>query len=558
MAFAMLQSIRDVDWSPLEQQLGGRLIKISSPLEELATSQASRAASDGFFAKIQNPYLLGDNPALTQTFGWAGAWTTHASDYAVVAASAEDVASAIDFARKNGLRLVVKGGGHSYFGNSNAPNSLLLWTRRMNAVELHNAFVPKGAPRDISSVPAVSIGPGAIWGSVYHKVAVEHGRYVQGGGCLTVGVSGFTLGGGFGSLSKNFGTGASNLLEAEVVTADGRIRTVNDWNEPDLFFALRGGGGGSFGVVTRLTMLTHQLPETIGAVLFEVEAHSDEAWRSMVARIIDFYATTLFNPIWGEQIRFSPGRKVSVAMLFHGLDESSARAVWQPFFGWLAERSNDYSMKREPIFLAVSGRQFWDPAFLRSMPDIVLTDDRPDAPASNIYWATNRSEAGQVIQAYESCWLPAALLQAAERPKLVDALVEAAAEWSIALHVNKGLAGGSEEALARTRRTATNPSVLNSFALIICASEGSPAWPGIAGHEPDLADARQAAASVSKAMVPIYRIAPGSGAYLSETNYFTRDWKHAYWGDNYRRLAAVKRRYDPDGLFRVHHGVEPV
>ncbi len=95
------------------------------------------------------------------------------------------------------------------------------------------------------------------------------------------GVAGFVQGGGFGSLSKQFGTGAANLLEAEVVTTDGRIRVVNKAEDPELFFALRGGGGGTFGIVTRLTLRTHPLTQTIGAVIFAVQAKSDAAWRAL-------------------------------------------------------------------------------------------------------------------------------------------------------------------------------------------------------------------------------------------------------------------------------------
>ena len=88
---------------------------------------------------------------------------------------------------------------------------------------------------------------------------------MQGGGCTTVGVAGLVQGGGFGSFSKGFGTAASGLLEAEVVTADGRVRIANACTNPDLFWALKGGGGGSFGVVTRLTLRTHELPAFFGA-----------------------------------------------------------------------------------------------------------------------------------------------------------------------------------------------------------------------------------------------------------------------------------------------------
>ena len=105
--------------------------------------------------------------------------------------TAQDVAAAVNFARDNKLRLVVKGGGHSYLGTSNAGNSLLIWTRRMNAMTLHDDFVAAGCAGRQPPQSAVTVGAGAIWAHTYNKVTTEGGRYVQGGGCLTVGVAGF-------------------------------------------------------------------------------------------------------------------------------------------------------------------------------------------------------------------------------------------------------------------------------------------------------------------------------------------------------------------------------
>jgi FAD/FMN-containing dehydrogenase len=553
--FAQLVATARAPWGRLRAKLGSRLIRVRSPLEQAARRGASGAAE--LLPRLKNPYFLADEPGLAQSLGWVDAWTFQPSDYAVAAESAADIAAAVDFARTNRIRLAVKGGGHSYFGNSNAPRSLLVWTRRMESIELDDAFLPKGAPADHRPLPAVTVGAGALWGRVYDKVA-KAGGYVQGGGCLTVGVAGFTLGGGFGSLSKAFGTGAANLLEAEVVTADGRVRTANAWSEPELFFALRGGGGGSFGIVTRVTMRTHDLPESIGAVLFEVTASSDEAWQALIAHTFAFYRESLFNPVWGEQLRFAPGWKMSVTMLNHGLSEDRMRAVWRPLLEWLQASPANYRFESDPLFLVLPAKRFWDPELLRSLPGIVLTDDRAGAPRSNIYWASNAGEAAQVLHAYQSAWLPARLLDPDRRPALVEAIAAASSRWSITLHTNKGMAGGSSDAIARTVETATNPDVLDAFALVICAAEGPPAWPGIPGFEPDVARARRDAAAVTRAMAPIRRLLPAASAYMSEADFFDPDWKQAYWGRNYTRLAATKRRYDPGGLFQVHHGVEHI
>ena len=183
--------------------------------------------------------------------------------------------------RNNNLRLVVRGGGHSYLGTSNAPDSLLIWTRRMNDITLHDAFVAQGCAGRDSPQPAVSVGAGAIWMHTYNAVTTKGGRYVQGGGCGTVGVAGLVQGGGFGSYSKFYGTAAAALLEAEIVTADGAVRIANACTHADLFWALRGGGGGSFGVVTRLTLRTRDLPTFFGIVNATIQAASAEAYRRL-------------------------------------------------------------------------------------------------------------------------------------------------------------------------------------------------------------------------------------------------------------------------------------
>jgi FAD/FMN-containing dehydrogenase len=368
-------------------------------------------------------------------------------------------------------------------------------------------------------------------------------------------VAGFVQGGGFGSLSKQFGTGAASLLEAEIVTADGTIRIINQVQEPDLFMAIKGGGGGTFGVVTRMTMRTHELPRTIGAVNFEVQASSDAAWQALVAHMIDFYAEALFNPTWGEIIRFAPGRTLSVLMMFHGLDEAQARSIWQPFLAWMATRPSDIELKGRPRFIAVPGNRFWDPSFLRDVPGAVIADDRPGAPASNVFWAANLGEAGQVLNGYQSAWLPQSLLSAERRAALVEALVAGSSQWPVALHVNKGMAGGTLAALSLTEATSTNPAVLDAFALLICAADAAPAWPGISGFEPDVATGRNEAAAVRRAMAPFMALVPEAGAYMSEGDYFDDKWRSRYWGAHYLQLQTTKRKYDPASVFHGHQTV---
>jgi FAD/FMN-containing dehydrogenase len=542
----------DAQWEELNRQVGGRLIKVKSPLAECAAAPSDPACAQTF-KELKNPYFLGDGVGLTQSLGWVDAWTSRPSVYAVAAESAADVAAGIIFARKTNLRLVVKGGGHSYQGTSNAADSLLIWTRHMNKIVLNDAFVGAGCEGRAASQPAVSIGAGAIWAHVYNEVMTKAGRYVQGGGCMTVGVAGLVLGGGFGSFSKSYGLAGANLIEAEVVTADGEIRIANACSNPDLFWALKGGGGG-FGVVTRVTLRTHALPEFFGGVSAIIHATSDDAHRRLIARAVDFYAEALFNPHWGEQILMGRGY-LAISMVSQGLGKHEAEAVWKPFFDWVAASPQDFSIAQAPIIYAGPARLRWDPSVLKSIPGVVMADDRPGAPADNIFWAGNLEETGLVWHAYQSAWLPQSLLADDQRAKLADALFAAAKGWGLSLHFNKGLAGATSEAIATAKDTAMNSAVTDAFALVISGAGQQPAYPGIPGHEPNVAKARSEAEAVGKSMDEIRKLLPRVGSYVWETDFFQANWQDAFWGENYARLTAVKEKYDPDGLFFLHHGV---
>jgi FAD/FMN-containing dehydrogenase len=385
-------------------------------------------------------------------------------------------------------------------------------------------------------------------------VTTKGGRYVQGGGCMTVGVAGLVLGGGFGSHSKGYGPAAASLVEAEVVTADGEVRIANACSNSDLFWALKGGGGG-FGVVTRVTLRTHQLPDFFGGVFATVRATSDDAYRRLIAKTVEFYAQALFNPHWGEQVGFGPSGAVAISMVFQGLTSRQATDVWRPFFDWVSASPQDFALVSAPLIGALPAQHFWDPSVLKSLPGRVLADDRPGAPADNIFWAGNLEEAGVIWYAYQSAWLPQSLLADDQRGGLADALFAAAQQWSFSLHFNKGLAGAAPDAIAAAKDTAMNPAVVDAFALVISGALGQPVYPGVPGHEPDDAAARRQLEAVDRSMNEIRKLLPRVGSYVWETDYFQANWQDAFWGENYARLRAVKQKYDPEGLFFLHHGV---
>ncbi len=535
------------EWGKLNKRVEGRLVVPRSPLGCLPEG------CGGALEALKNPFYIGDEVGLTETSGWIDAWTSQQSAYAVVAAKTQDVVEAVNFSRKHRLRLVVKGGGHSYGGASQAADSLLVWTRSMNAVVLHDAFISQGCGGKRAPQPAVSIEAGAMWIDAYHAVTTQAGRYVQGGGCTTVGTAGLVQSGGFGSFSKNFGPAAAGLLEAEIVTADGEAIIVNECQHADLFYALKGGGGGSFGVVTRLVLRTHPLPSSFGAVFGAVAASSETAYRALIAKAIRFYRDQLFNRHWGEQMVFRRDNVLELALVFQGLSQGEVEALWAPFLDSV-RADRHLSFAREIKIVSLPPRHFWDAEFLRQhLPTVLVVDGRSAAPPHHFVWAGDEAQAGWFIHGYRSAFLPQSLLLDDAQPRLVDALFAATRQAGMSLHFNKGVAGAPPEAIAAAKETALNPDALDAFALAICAAYGPPAYAGMPA--PDVSAARADAARINRAMEELLKSAPGAGSYVSESDYFEPRWQTSFWGSNYAKLAAVKRSYDPQGLFWVHHGV---
>ena len=502
---------------------------------------------------MTNPFWLGDQPGLSQSSGWLDCWQAAPSAYVLAAESADDVAKAVRFARARGVKLVVRGGGHSYLGGSTAPAALMIWTRRMRQVSVHERFIPQGS--SASPVPAVSLGAGCIWMDAYKAVTTGAGRYVQGGGCTTVGCAGLIQGGGFGSHSKAYGTAAASLLEAEVVTADGRVRVVNARRDPELFWALKGGGGGTFGVITRVTLATHPLPDTFGAANMVIKATSDDAYRRLICRFVAFYADSLHNPRWGEQVRARPDNRLGVQMVMNGLSTAEANKVWAPFLDWVRAAPADYTFDASPLILALPARRFWDASFYKTLPvKVIRSDDRPGAGAGDFWWDGDGEQAGAWWRAYQSAWLPASLLAPGQQARLADAWFAASRHATLSLHFNKGLSGAPDAVRALSRDTATNPQMVDAFALAITASSEAAAFDGLPAEH--LPEARGARDRINACMAALRSAAPNAGAYVNECDYHQADWKKAFWGSNHPRLVAAKRRYDPEGMFSVHHGVE--
>jgi FAD/FMN-containing dehydrogenase len=543
------------DWAALRREVRGNLLEPAPLLADCIRAPAGTSCST-LLGHLQNPYFIGDQASGTQVSGWLDAWQPAVSRYAVASRTAADVVAAVNFGRKRNLRLVVKGGGHSYQGTSNAPDSLLIWTRAMRAVTLHDRFVGKGCEGFDDPAPAVTIEAGALWMDVYDAVTTRAGRYVQGGGCATVGVAGLVQSGGFGSFSKRYGTAAGWLLQAEVVTADGMLRTVNSQSDPDLLWALKGGGGGNWGVVTKLTLRTHELPAYFGAAYGAIKAAADPAFRRLIRRFVDFYSENLFNPHWGESVSIGRDNVLKISMVSQGLNTESARGIWQLFFEFAAASPAEFTFVEEPGAISRSARDWWNVQERRRRGSkSVVFDDRPDAPATHAWWSGDQEQVGGFLHAYDSAWLPASLLDAPNRDRLADALFFGSRHMNIELHFNKGLAGAPPESIKAAQTTPMNPAAVDAFALAIVAAGGRPRYEGMPGLTTDDSQARQNVVNVNRAMDRLLEISPRPGSYVSESNFFNPRWQDAFWGGNYQRLLEIKQRYDPGGLFFVHHGI---
>lgn len=541
-------------WKALADSLEGTLEDCVRPVDVIM-AQHGGALDDAARAELQNPFLIQDFSGGTQSAGWLDGWVAQPSAHVVIPRSAQDISKAITFAHEHALRLVVKGGAHSYLGQSNAPDSLMIWTRDLKGLTIHDGFVPQGCDGKVAPHPAVSVASGEKFVSLYDFVIRQHGRYVQGGGCTSVGVGGHLQTGGFGSYSKYGGMTCASLLEAEIVTADGQIRVVNECQNPDLFWAIKGGGAG-WGITTRVTLATHELPALLGFMVHGIKARDEDTFRTLTAKFLGFARENLINPTWGEQASFTSDNVLSIQMSFQGLDEKQAAAVWQPFLAWVAERKADYAVADPLRFIVTPARHWWDFEHRKAhYPETIRIDMRGGKETGRFWWNGNTSEVGIFLTGYESLWLPQRLLEESGATALTDALVNASRRYVTTLHFNKGLGGATQARREEARKTAVHPSAIDAFALVIIAGGQIGKFPGIKGEDPDYSAGRTDAQNISTAFAEFRRIAPEAGSYSSEMSYHEPDWQKSAWGENYGRLLEIKNKYDPDGFFTGHHQV---
>jgi FAD/FMN-containing dehydrogenase len=413
-------------------------------------------------------------------------------------ASAADVAAAVGFARAHGLLLGVKGGGHNIAGTAIAEGGLTLDLSGLCQLTVD----PEAG--------LAHVGPGCRLADV-DGATQAHGLATPLGFISKVGVAGLTLGGGLGYLTRRFGWTADNLVEAEVVCADGQVRTASRERHPDLFWALRGGGG-NLGVVTRFTFQLHRVgPQVVGGLIawpFERAEEVMAAYRTLTAAAPRELATWLIL-LNAPPAPFVPaawhGRRLCTFAVCHSGDPGDAerdlapvRALGDPVFDLLGPQPytevQSYLDDTEPD----GHHYYWRTEFLAGLEDGLLAGMR---------------------ELFADCPIPEAELGV--------------------LHLSGAL----------NERPADDGAVGNRDARYVLGVNGM--W---APDEPEAGRFRQWVRDAGARLRPW---STGATYINFQTADEGDDRVRATYGANYDRLVEVKRRYDPDNLFRANRNIRP-
>ncbi len=440
-------------------------------------------------------------------------------------AHAGDVAVCLDFARRAGVPVVPRGGGHSYAGWSTRTGALVVDTGAMASVAVEG--------------DGVRVGAGARLGDV-HAALAGRGLSVPTGLCPSVGIAGLTLGGGLGPASRAYGTTADRLTWARVVTADGTVREVSADRDPDLFWALCGGGGGNFGVVTDLRFLTHPVGDCAFA-----ELHWPEGGSAGVLRGWQRWLDGLPDPFW-SQVEFTVEAGASAPGTGAAAAAPSVRAV------------------------CLDGRQELE-GELRRLSDLVGAEPRDSWIVVRSHGDTVRALAGCLDLSATECRLPGTLPGRDPRgrlgrdsyaarsdfwagPGLPDAAIgalldavrrygAAAPRGGLAVVQLDGVCGGAVNRVpAGATAFAHRDSAFLAQYLVY--------WPESAAA----ADVARHEAWLDGLWQDLRPWASGR-AYQNYIDPKLSGWREAYYGPNLARLEEVRRTHDPDRLFRFPQAV---
>jgi len=595
-------------WRQLNVSVNGNLVggaSAESPLQPCASSQPGAACELALNRSSATEFWNMQFPGGFQSSGLYGGFSTRASEVAIMAQSAQEIQTAVAFAATHGLRLIVKGAGHDYMGRNTAtaPGSLLISTQAMKAITWSG------------DNETVTVEAGVVWQDVYLQ-AQERGRFVLGGHCPSVGAAGgFPTGAGYGPNSRMYGTAADNMLSASVVVASGELLHCSETSHPDLFWALRGGGGGTFGVITNITYKTHSAPTTGGNVAGTVVCPDTPSYEHLLSQFVSFLPS-LFTPHWGDSVTLShsfclpsdPSSTrcsrwgIQLSLRYLTLSTEEARALWEPWERNVQASSCQWSQNMTftemPTVTLADGRRIiheypypgahyphtGDPqvdsrlvdGFLgqlnqfslgqthRYVPEAEMRSD-PTGIAQKLLKLSRFSTSYRVLTLSKA-------LAGGGGPRGNVSANPAARLAGVSLMGNEHVANYFPQ-LPETRYTlwqlAARGGIQSLFGSGLCDAPDS-SFSRCLSPEDTLAMSEQELQACwagvhacfrhrsqlfHRNYTPALRAAFQEGSYVNEGDYFEPDWQRAFWGENYQPLLAVKRAVDPKGLFVCRHCV---
>ncbi|KAJ6518381.1 isoamyl alcohol oxidase [Mycena vulgaris] len=410
-----------------------------------------------------------------------------------------DIQAAFAFSQLTKVPLSIKNTGHDYLGRSRRRNSLGLWTHHLQTMSYNAQFAPEKCG---GSHRAITVGAGVTFEQVY-KFADDHDAMFVGGYAQTVGVSGgWMMGGGHSVLSPSLGLGVDRVLEIKIVTPDGKLRTANACQNTDLFWALRGGGGGTFGVVVESTHFVEQrIPiQVINMTFTPTTGNLREYFEILVNQSVEWGAEG-----WGGHVNRQPAGIIYVNPRLSLTQATESMAQLSAF----ALASNGTSV--------IETLPSWLAFFTRFIVQV-------QAPVGN-------------SMAIGSRLIPQAMFEtSAGRAVLVAHLLNQTAE-----HGMPYIPVGTPIAFDATPGTT---SVTPAWRDSLWHLSSGFVWP----YNSSASDIRAVLGGVHAFVNQLRALVPGSGAYMNEGDVYESDHEFTYWGANYPRLLAVKNKYDPHGL----------
>ncbi|KAI8363413.1 hypothetical protein B0O80DRAFT_476760 [Mortierella sp. GBAus27b] len=525
-------------WSTFSQTVGGRLIATLPPAYECHDPHYDGAKckeiQEGYFYDTWRQLQPG---AVQQTnwetldgkgcLGFNKTTPCHQGAvpvYSVKASNIEDVQNTVRFAAKHNIRLVVKNTGHDYIGRSSGAHSINLWVYFMKGIRFDDNFVPEGASSGTAGHTAIILGSGVLWKDAY-KAADEHNVIVVGGADPTVGTSGgYCQGGGHSPISPHNGLCVDNVLQYKVVTADGELKVANAFQNTDLFWALRGGGGGTFGVVVEAIYKTHPPLKGVSYAAHQVFFNTTETRRQVINTFLS-HQTQLSDAGWSGYAYF---QKNFMALMYYmaDADAPTANTSISPLMKSIGSIDGVF----------VRGDLKYYPTFYANFKAL-QTSNSTNAGANTLLG---------------SRLIPRRNFESAKGAKqLTDALLKAQDDLTDFGNPDGGfithLVAGGRVREGNSVETSVLPAWRKALIHIVLMT----GWT----DETPLATQKVIARKITAATQHLRDITPGSGAYINEADYNEPNWQTNFFGANYPRLKTIKKKVDPQGVFVCHHCV---